>query len=117
MQTRLGEQPLLIGLGHQPALRVPLAGSVRPPRRGVGLGRIRRSEHPGDLLPVRLPRTGCPAALLPGLQVRGERVREMSVCCWQYAAMSMDAMSMVSETSVARISVIRFQSRAMSGSV
>ncbi|MEU9703831.1 hypothetical protein [Streptomyces sp. NPDC047981] len=42
---------------------------------------------------------------------------EMSVCCWQYAAISRDAMSIVAEASVARISVIRFQSCAKSGSV
>ncbi|MFE9313424.1 hypothetical protein ACIQCF_39370 [Streptomyces sp. NPDC088353] len=36
---------------------------------------------------------------------------------WQYAAISMAAASIVSEASVARISVMRFQSRAMSGSV
>ncbi|MFI6107564.1 hypothetical protein [Streptomyces sp. NPDC051310] len=36
---------------------------------------------------------------------------------WQYAAISMAAMCIASEASVARISGIRFQSRAISGSV
>ncbi|MFE5097920.1 hypothetical protein ACFRCI_48800 [Streptomyces sp. NPDC056638] len=63
VQTRLGEQPLLIGLGHQPSLRVSLTHRVRPPRVGVGLGGRRGSQHPGNFLPVRLSRAGGPAAL------------------------------------------------------
>lgn len=37
--------------------------------------------------------------------------------CWQHAAISMDTMSKASAASVARYNVIRFQSRATSGSV
>lgn len=49
----------------QPAVRIPLAAREPPPRVLVVFGGKRRAEHPGDVMPVRVPRAGSPAALLP----------------------------------------------------
>ncbi|MBT2430584.1 hypothetical protein J7F02_34700 [Streptomyces sp. ISL-112] len=76
-------------------------------------------DHKMDLVVEVTGESLGPAALLRCCRVwRCEaRVSMAMPVRWQYAATSIEAMSSVSEASAARIRVIRFQSRARSGSL
>lgn len=97
----------------QPAVRIPLAAREPPPRVLVVFGGKRRAEHPGDVMPVRVPRAGSPAALLlaqpdfegwpsqepecpsaPAVRFSwGRRSEELLVACGARAGWSIGAMA------------------------
>ncbi|MEU9286462.1 hypothetical protein AB0D57_17500 [Streptomyces sp. NPDC048275] len=111
--TRRCEQHLRIVLGLLRLLRLALPAAVQHPQRPglVTAGGRRLTQQTGQVRPVVVLGASCPALLLTELEVAG-RVSGAMPVCWQYAAISMATQSIVSAASVARYSVIRFQSRA-----